>query len=67
MKWKMTGVAGLAMAFVAGMSVATALGAGMPTARAKLPAAPVEGQQVTVQKIFRPPVTDEDIALFRSR
>jgi len=55
----------LAVAFVAGMLVATALGAGMAAARAKTLGAPVEGQQVTVQKVFRPTVTDEDIALLR--
>jgi hypothetical protein len=65
MKRKMTGAAGLAVAFVAGMLVATALGAGMAAARAKTLGAPVEGQQVTVQKVFRPTVTDEDIALLR--
>jgi hypothetical protein len=65
MKRKMTGAAGLAVAFVAGMLVATALGAGMAAARAKTLGAPEEGQQVTVQKVFRPTVTDEDIALLR--
>jgi hypothetical protein len=65
MKRKMTGAAGLAVAFVAGMLVATALGAGMAAARAKTLGAPVKGQQVTVQKVFRPTVTDEDIALLR--
>jgi hypothetical protein len=60
MRWKMTGAAGLAGAFVAGMLVATALGGGM--ARAK--AAP-QGQQVTVQPVISPTVTDEDIALLR--
>jgi hypothetical protein len=65
MKRKMTGAAGLAVAFVAGMLVATALGAGMAAARAKTLGAPVEGQQVTVQKVFRSTVTDEDIALLR--
>src|SRR5580658_10253656 len=58
MKCKMMGAAGLAGAFVAGMVVATALGAGMAGAAAK-------GQQVTVQKVIRPTVTDEDIALLR--
>ena len=36
-KRKMTGAAGLAAAFVAGMLVATVLGAGMAAARAKTP------------------------------
>ena len=58
MKCKMTGAAGLAGAFVAGMLVATALGAGMAGAAA-------QGQQVKVERIITPTVTDEDIALLR--
>ena len=60
MNSKMTGAAGLAAAFVAGMVVATALGGGMAGARAK-----TQGQQLTVQKVISPTVTDEDIALLR--
>jgi hypothetical protein len=60
MKCKLTGAAGLAAAFVAGMVVATALGGGMAAARAK-----TQGQQITVQRVFSPTVTDEDIALLR--
>ena len=60
MKCKMTGAAGLAGAFVAGMVVATALGGGMAGAGAA-----AQGQQVTVQKVISPTVTDEDIALLR--
>jgi hypothetical protein len=60
MKRKMTGVAGLVGAFVAGMVVATALGGGMAGAGAA-----VRGQQVTVQRVINPTVTDEDIALLR--
>jgi hypothetical protein len=61
MKSKMTGAAGLVAAFVAGMVVATALGVGISGAKAA-----VQGQQqVTVQKIISPTVTDEDIALLR--
>ena len=52
--------AGLAGAFVAGMVVATALGGGMAAAGAK-----TQGQQVTVQTVFSPRVTDADIALLR--
>jgi hypothetical protein len=63
MKCKVTGVAGLAGAFVAGMVVATALGGGMAGARAKTLAAAQE--QVTVQRVISPTVTDEDIALLR--
>jgi hypothetical protein len=60
MQSKMTAAAGLAGAFVAGMVVATALGGGMATARAK-----TQGQQITVQRVMRPTVTDADIALLR--
>jgi hypothetical protein len=64
MKCKMAGAAGLAVAFVAGMVVA-ALGWGMVAAGAKTLRAAVHGQEVTVQKVIRPTVTDEDIALLR--
>ena len=56
MKSKMMGVAGLVGAFVAGM-VATSLGGGMVTA--------VQAQQVTVEGVINPMITDEDIALLR--
>jgi len=65
MKRKMTGAAGLAAAFVAGMVVATALGGGMVGAGAKTQQAPARGQQVIVQNVISPTVTDEDIALLR--
>jgi len=66
MKLKMTGAAGLAAAFVAGMLVATALGWGISAAGAKtLGAAAQQQQQVTVQKVITPTVTDEDITLLR--
>jgi hypothetical protein len=64
MNCKMTGTAGLAGAFVAGMVVA-ALGGGMAAAGAKTRGAAVQGQQVTVQGVISPTVTDEDIALLR--
>jgi hypothetical protein len=64
MKSKMTGAAGLAVAFLAGMVVATAVNGGMVAAGAKTQAA-VQAQQVTVQKVFSPTVTDADIALLR--
>ena len=64
MKGKIVGAAGLAGAFVAGMLVATALGAGL-AARAKAPAGTAQGQQVIVQNVINPTVTDEDIALLR--
>src|SRR5580698_11274117 len=60
MKCKMTGAAGLAGAFVVGMVVARALGGGMAGAGAV-----AQGQQVTVQRVINPTVTDEDIALLR--
>jgi hypothetical protein len=65
MKCKMTGAAGLAGAFVAGMVVATALGGGMAAAGAKRLGVAVQEQQVTVQRVISPTVTDEDIALLR--
>jgi Mg-chelatase subunit ChlI len=60
MKRKMTGAAGLAAAFVAGMSVATALGGWMTGSGAV-----AQGQQVKVERVITPTVTDEDIALLR--
>jgi hypothetical protein len=65
MKRKITGAVGLAAAFVAGMVVATALGGGMTAGEAKTPGAAVQEQQVTVQRVISPTVTDEDIALLR--
>jgi hypothetical protein len=60
MKRKITGAAGLVGAFVAGILVATVLGGRVTGAR---PAA--QDQQVIVQKVISPTVTDEDIALLR--
>lgn len=60
MKSKMTRGAGLAAAFAAGIVVATALAGGMAAARAK-----TQRQQITVQQVMTPTVTDEDIALLR--
>jgi hypothetical protein len=60
MRFKMTGTAGLAAAFVAGMLVATALGGGMTGARVA-----AQSQQVAVQRVISPTVTDEDIDLLR--
>ena len=65
MKRKMTGAAGLAGAFVAGMVVATMLGWGLTSARAKAPGAATRGQDIAVQKLINPTVTDEDIVLLR--
>ena len=60
MKSKIMRAAGLFGAFVAGMVVATALGGG--TTRS---GATAHGQQVKVEKVISPTVTDEDIALLR--
>src|SRR5580765_466043 len=65
MNSKMTGPAGLAVAFLVGAVVAAALGGGMVAAGAKTQAAVVQGQQVTVHRVISPTVTDEDIALLR--
>jgi hypothetical protein len=69
MKRKITGAVGLAGAFFAGMLVAAALGWGITAGEAKTPGAPAQQQQpqqqVTVQQVFTPTVTDEDIALLR--
>ena len=64
MKSKLKGTAGLAGAFVAGMVVATALG-GWAAAGSKLPGKTDPGQQVTVQKVINPNISDEDIILLR--
>ena len=65
MKYKLTGAAGLAGAFLAGMLVATMLGGGMAPAGAKTLEAEAQGQQVILQKVLSPTVSDEDIALLR--
>jgi hypothetical protein len=64
MKCKLTGAAGLAGAFVAGMLVTTALLGGLSAVGAKTLGA-AQGQQVVVQRVFSPTVSDEDIALLR--
>jgi len=58
-------VAELAVAFLAGAVIATALVGGMAGARAKTSTSAVQGQQVTVQRVINPTVTDADIALLR--
>jgi hypothetical protein len=65
MKSKMTGPVALALAFLAGMAVATALGGGMTAAGAKTQPEMAQKQQVTVQRVINPTVTDQDIALLR--
>jgi hypothetical protein len=59
MNCKMTGAAGLAGGIVAGMVLA-ALGAGMVTVGAK-----ARGQEVIVERVINPTITDEDITLLR--
>jgi hypothetical protein len=67
---KVTRAAGLAVSFLAGMLVATALGGGITAGEPKTPRATQQQQQpqqqVTVQRIISPTVTDEDIALLRA-
>ena len=65
MKCKMTGAAGLVGAFVAGMVVATAFVGGMAAAGTKTRGTVAQGQQVTVERVINPRITDEDIALLR--
>ena len=65
MKYKLTGATGLAGAFLAGMLVATMLGGGMAPVGAKTLEAEAQGQQVILQKVLSPTVSDEDIALLR--
>jgi hypothetical protein len=65
MKWRMTGAAGLVGAFVVGMLVATALSGGMAAAGPGTQKTAAPGQQVTLQQVITPTVTDEDIALLR--
>jgi hypothetical protein len=65
MKCKMTGAAGLAGAFVAGMVVAAALGGGMAAAGAKTRGAVARGQEVIVERVINPTITEEDITLLR--
>ncbi|MGA2097853.1 MAG: hypothetical protein ABSH39_16260 [Candidatus Acidiferrum sp.] len=70
MSSRLMGAAGLSGAFIAGMLVATALSGGFAAAGAKspaamAPAAATQGQQVVVEKIISPTITDEDIALLR--
>jgi hypothetical protein len=68
MKSKMTVVVGLLAAFVAGMVVATAFGGRVVSAGANTPEGTQQaqhGQQVIVEKVITPVVTDQDIALLR--
>jgi hypothetical protein len=64
MKRKLRGAAGLVLAFVAGMVVATSLVGGMGGGMAGAGAA-AEAQQVKVERVISPTVTVADIALLR--
>jgi len=64
MKSNMVGAAGLVGAFVAGM-VATSLGGGIVSVGAKVRGTVAQAQQVTVERVINPAITDEDIALLR--
>jgi hypothetical protein len=64
MKRKLRGAAGLVLAFVAGMVVATSLVGGMGGGIAGAGAA-AQAQQVKVERVISPTVTDADIALLR--
>jgi hypothetical protein len=68
MKRKLRGAAGLVLAFVAGMVVATSLVGGMVGGMGGGMAgggAAAEAQQVKVERVISPTVTDADIALLR--
>ncbi len=65
MKCKMTGATSLAGAFVAGMVATTALVGGMATPGAKARGIVAQGQEVIVQRVVNPTITDEDITLLR--
>ena len=65
MKSKMMRVAELAVSFLAGAVIATALVGGMAGARPKTWAPAVQEQQVTVHRVINPTVTDADIAMLR--
>src|ERR1700741_1025352 len=60
MKCKMTGAAGLGGGVFAGVLVATVLVGGMVTAGTK-----ARGQEVIVERVINPTITDEDITLLR--
>ena len=65
MNGKMTATARLMGAFVAGIVVATMFGAGKPAAWAKTRGTAGQGQQVVVERVISPTITDADIALLR--
>lgn len=65
MNGKMTAAARLVGAFVAGIVVATMLGVGKPAAWAKARGTVDQGQQVVVERVISPTITDADIALLR--
>jgi hypothetical protein len=65
MKNKLTGAAGLLAAFLAGIVVATAWNGRTASAGTNTPSTLRQSQQVVVERIITPTVTDADIALLR--
>jgi hypothetical protein len=63
MKSKIVGAAGLLGAFIAGMAVMALGGEMMTAAKSRAPVA--QTQQVIVERVISPRITDEDIALLR--
>jgi len=61
---QITKAAALAGAFLAGMLVSTLLSGGTAAGAKKL-GTPAQGQEVVLQRVINPTVTDEDIALLR--
>ena len=64
MKTRLMGVAGLLGAFLAGMLVATTLPEGVMSAGAKT-SRTAQAQQITVERVISPTISDADIALLR--
>src|ERR1700740_1205955 len=65
MKCKMTGAAGLAGAVVAGVVGAAAVGGGMAAAGGKTGGGVARDQEVIVERVINPTITEEDITLLR--
>jgi hypothetical protein len=64
-KNKVIAVLALVVAFVGGMAASTVMGAKTVAAGTNTPRMVGQGQQVTVERIINPSVSDEDIALLR--
>jgi hypothetical protein len=65
MKRKAAAVVALFVAFVAGMATSTVLGGKTVAAGTNTPRIVGQSQQVTVERVINPTITDEDIALLR--